>query len=190
MLRSLCHGVRCGMQDLRPKAKVSQAVCVRWHEYSHLAWLCGRDFSVNSVSCVPTVWMVWIRHMPCCMPASACVLDKNLRVCVCVSAQVQSGTHSISSLPAFPDSSRMTNSKGEAPADGIWECQDNAAGFQTWLGFRRHVTTVELGTVPRPFFTSVGISSLGNLVCRIFNDWKVLASQLKSMPPLMWPSLA
>lgn len=115
---------------------------------------------------MPTVWRVWIRHMPCCMPVCAYVYDKNL--CVCVSVCVCSGAardtyilpNLTAGIPRFLEDDKF---KGEAPADGIWERQDNAAGFRTWLGFRHHVTTVELGAIPKPFFTSGGISTLTRL---------------------------
>lgn len=56
---------------------------------------------------------------------------------ICMSAQVKPGkhththTHSMSSLTAVLNSFRMTNLKGEASADGIWEEQDDAVRFQT-----------------------------------------------------------
>lgn len=45
--------------------------------------------------------------------------------------QTDTHTHSMSSLTAVLNSFRMTNLKGEASADGIWEEQDDAVRFQT-----------------------------------------------------------
>lgn len=62
--------------------------------------------------CVNSVHGVNKTHAMLHAFSCVCVFDKNL--CVYVSSGADTCTHSISLLLAFLDSSRMTNSKGEA----------------------------------------------------------------------------
>lgn len=71
--------------------------------------------------------------MPFYMPASTngWGAGGDLYECSGEARQTDTHTHSMSSLTAVLNSFRMTNLKGEASADGIWEEQDDAIRFQT-----------------------------------------------------------